>query len=153
MHKRAVILKIQHIRPEYVAHLPDNLAEGVLYVCDEFKLAAHLCCCGCGEEVVTPLNDAQWSVIRRGAAVSLWPSVGNWKYACRSHYWIRANRVLDAPPMTMAEIQRVKHHDRSDKDLYIQQLNNEHELRRSERKWMEVARRLLTRLRAFWPWQ
>ncbi len=149
--RRAVTLRIRHIRPEYVAHLPEDLAEGVLYVCDEFKLAAHRCCCGCGEEVVTPLNEAQWSVIRRGSEVSLWPSVGNWNYACRSHYWIRSNRVFDAAPMTAADIQRVNRRDRRDKDLYIRQLNHEVQQQgRSKRGWKGVARGLLTRLRALW---
>ena len=149
--KRAVMLRIRHIRPEYVAHLPEDLAEGVLYVCDEFKLAAHRCCCGCGEEVITPLNEAQWSVIRRGSEISLWPSVGNWNFACRSHYWIRANRVFEAPSMTAAEIQRVRQRDRRDKDLYIRQMNDEGQQQgRSKRGWMGIAQGLLSRLRAFW---
>ena len=149
--RRAVMLKIRHIRPEYVAHLPEDLAEGVLYVCDEFKLAAHRCCCGCGEEVITPLKEAQWSVIRRDSEVSLWPSVGNWNFACRSHYWIRANQVFDAPSMTAAEIQRVRQRDRRDKDLYIRQMNDEGQQQgRSKRGWMGIAQGLLSRLRAFW---
>lgn len=149
--RRAVMLRIRDIRPEYVTHLPEDLAEGVLYVCDEFKLAAHRCCCGCGEEVVTPLNEAQWSVIRRGSEVSLWPSVGNWNYACRSHYWIRTNRVFEAPPMTAAEIQRARRRDRRDKDLYIRQLNDESQQQGgSKGGWMGVVHGLVTRFSAFW---
>ena len=26
--------------------------------------------------------------------VSLHPSIGNWSFPCRSHYWIRGNRVV-----------------------------------------------------------
>lgn len=143
-------MKIKTIRPEYTPHLPEVLSEGVLYICEEFGLAAHKCCCGCGEEVITPLNGAQWRVIRRGSTVSLWPSIGNWKYACRSHYWITKSRVVDAPPMTRSEIAAVKQRDRRDKDAYIRLLN-EQGTADSTKGWLHlILQRGLALLKALW---
>lgn len=118
------MLKIQVLRPEFVQHLPDSLNESVLYISEEFATAGHRCCCGCGEEVITPLNPAQWQLSKAGAGVSLYPSVGNWKFACRSHYWIKNGRVIEAGQMSEAAIDRVKKRDRKDKDAYIQSLNS-----------------------------
>jgi hypothetical protein len=132
--------------------LPEVLADGVLYISDEFQLAAHKCCCGCGEDVITPLNEAQWSVMKRGSMVSLWPSVGNWKYACCSHYWITANQVIDAPPMTAPEIKLATRRDRIDKEIYMQGLNDEREHGLSIRWWSKAISHSLERLRALWPW-
>lgn len=60
---------------------------------------------------------------RNGGRVSLWPSIGNWSYPCRSHYVIRDNCVLEAKPMTERQIQRVKANDRADKTAQIDATN------------------------------
>lgn len=117
------MLKTQALRHEFVKYFPDSMEEGVLYVSEEFATAGHLCCCGCGEEVITPLNQAQWQLIKSGVGVSLHPSVGNWKFACRSHYWIRNNKVIEAPPLSTTTIENVKKRDRRDKESYIQKVN------------------------------
>lgn len=133
------MLKIQVLRPEFVQHLPDSLNEGVLYISEEFATAGHRCCCGCGEEVITPLNPAQWQLSKAGVGVSLYPSVGNWKFACRSHYWIKNGRVIEAGQMSEAAIDRVKKRDRKDKDAYIQSLNSakpKHSILRRLLRWL-----------------
>jgi hypothetical protein len=107
-------MKVGHIRPRFVEFIPDHLEEGILYISQRYRTCSHLCCCGCGEEVVTPLSSAEWSVKREGDAVSLWPSIGNWEYACRSHYVIRQNRVLWADQMTAKQIERVQRRDAAD---------------------------------------
>ena len=107
-------LKIEKVRPEFVECIPDQLDEGVLYVSERFRVCSHKCCCGCGEEVVTPLSSAEWKLTRERNLVSLWPSVGNWDYACRSHYVIRRNRVIEALPMTERQIARVHEEDAAD---------------------------------------
>lgn len=117
------VLKTKVLRPEFVEFFPDSLAEGILYISKEHSTAGHRCCCGCGEEVITPLNPAQWQMKKSAAGVSFYPSVGNWKFSCRSHYWIRNNRVVDAGPLSNAAIENVKRRDRLDKDAYIRQVN------------------------------
>lgn len=100
--------RLTSIRAEFVEYIPDKGELGVIYVSQRFRTAMHLCCCGCGMEVVTPLNAAKWSMTQQGGRVSIWPSVGNWSFPCQSHYWIDAGRVRWARPMTVEQIQRVR---------------------------------------------
>lgn len=84
-------------------------------------------CCGCGEEIFTPLNKAQWRLVKNESTdtVSLFPSIGNWKYPCKSHYWIENNIVKAAGPMSDRIIRNVIKRDRRDKDIYIKEHNQE----------------------------
>src|ERR1700677_1290972 len=78
---------------KFVDSAPDVLEDGVIYVSIEYTTAIHKCCCGCGKEVVTPITPTDWKLIFDGKTVSLHPSIGSWTLPCRSHYWIRNNRV------------------------------------------------------------
>lgn len=118
-------LKRSSISPLFVDVIPDRLEEGVLYICERYGTAIHKCCCGCGEEVVTPLSPADWAIHRVGEAVTLSPSIGNWSFKCRSHYLISNNRVIWAGMFTKAQIERVKVCDRADKELYIAAINSQ----------------------------
>ena len=100
-----------HLKPSFVEFIPDHLEDGVLYISERFRTCSHKCCCGCNEEVVLPLSPAEWQLCRDGDAISLWPSVGNWDYACKSHYVIRRNQVRWAGSMTAHQIKRVKQRD------------------------------------------
>ncbi|MGH9616995.1 MAG: DUF6527 family protein [Acidobacteriaceae bacterium] len=53
----------------------------------------HRCCCGCGNEVVTPLSPTDWQFTFDGRSITLYPSIGNWGFECKSHYWIKSNSV------------------------------------------------------------
>jgi hypothetical protein len=79
----------------FVKHIPDSLDNGVFYISMEYATAAHRCCCGCGEEVVTPFSPTDWKLTFDGETVSLWPSIGNWTLPCRSHYVIDRSRAID----------------------------------------------------------
>ncbi|MFJ7146693.1 DUF6527 family protein [Streptomyces sp. NPDC100445] len=85
---------------------------GVLYVSIPYRTCGHLCCCGCGHEVVTPLSPAQWSITYDGENVSLAPSIGNWALPCRSHYWIHDGRVRWSRRYSAAEITQNRDRDR-----------------------------------------
>ena len=79
---------------EFVKSVPKELEAGVLYISMEYRTAIHKCCCGCGEQVVTPFSPKRWKLKFDGKTVSLHPSIGNWSFQCRSHYWIKSNAVL-----------------------------------------------------------
>ncbi|HEX8980814.1 MAG TPA: DUF6527 family protein [Parasulfuritortus sp.] len=113
----------QFIRPEFVESAPAQLEDGVLYISDRFHTALHKCCCGCGREVVTPLNPAGWRYIREGKAITLKPSIGNWSFPCKSHYLIIRNRIVWAATMSPQEIAFVKARDARDQAVYLARSN------------------------------
>ena len=78
---------------EFVEYIPAELAGGVLYISIPFRTAVHRCACGCGNKVVTPISAADWQLFYDGDTVSLTPSIGNWGFPCRSHYWIKAGQI------------------------------------------------------------
>jgi hypothetical protein len=78
---------------EFVEYIPSELADGILYISITYRTAVHRCACGCGNKVVTPITPADWQLFYDGDTVSLTPSIGNWGFPCRSHYWINAERI------------------------------------------------------------
>lgn len=88
---------IREVTFEFVQSITAELEPGHLYISTEFATAMHQCCCGCGNVVVTPLSPAFWTLIFDGETVSLDPSIGNWNFPCRSHYFIDRNRIAWAP--------------------------------------------------------
>lgn len=111
------------IIPQYVENIPEKLDEGVLYICERYHIAAHKCCCGCGQEVITALTPADWSLRKENDLVTLFPSIGNWSFPCQSHYWIKRNKVVWSSAMTKKEIERVRARDSADKQAYIASVN------------------------------
>jgi len=107
------------VRHEFVDYIPEKLDDGVLYVSVRYATAAHLCCCGCGNEVTTPLSPAKWSVTFDGQTVSLDPSIGNWSFRCQSHYWIDHNRVVWAPRWSKERIAAGRAADKAAADRLI----------------------------------
>lgn len=91
---------------EFVELVPSELRHGVLYVSMDYATVVHACACGCGNKVVTPLTPTDWVLMFDGEGVSLEPSVGNWSFPCRSHYWIQRSRVRWARRWSDAEIKR-----------------------------------------------
>lgn len=106
---------------------PKELEEGVLYVSQKYKTAVHKCCCGCGEKVVTPLSPAHWQVRIANGAATLHPSIGNWGMACKSHYWIKNNRVVWAGKFSEAKIESVRKRDSADQRQHINRVNRQKE--------------------------
>ena len=85
--------RVSCFTPEFVVHAPDNLQDGVLYVSMNYSSVIHNCACGCGQETVTPLSPIDWKLAYDGKHITLHPSIGNWSLPCKSHYYIRDNRV------------------------------------------------------------
>ncbi len=108
------------LKHQFVKNLPDRLDPGVLYISIEYATVAHLCCCGCGVEVVTPLTPTDWNMTFDGETISLWPSVGNWNDACRSHYVVRRSKVISALPWSDRRIEAEWQRDRNAKGRYYE---------------------------------
>jgi hypothetical protein len=106
------------LRHEFVEFIPDAIEEGRIYVSIDYATAVHKCACGCGKEVVTPLSPTDWKLIFDGKTVSLDPSIGNWGFMCRSHYWVRNDRAIWAEDWSQARVDANRAHDRRAKDKY-----------------------------------
>lgn len=103
----------------FVTTIPDRLDEGTLYVSMEYATVAHRCCCGCGLEVVTPLSPTDWKLTFDGVSISLRPSIGNWSFKCRSHYWIDKNTVRWADQWSDTQINAGRAQDIRTKETYF----------------------------------
>lgn len=72
----------------FVGCIPEHLAPGIIYVSTSYLTVVHLCACGCGIEVVTPIGPRDWRMGWNGCSITLEPSIGSEALACRSHYRI-----------------------------------------------------------------
>src|SRR5688572_8818257 len=119
-----------------VQYMPKKLQPGVLYVSEEFGAAAHLCACGCGSKVRTPLGPTEWAVEETDSGPTLRPSVGNWQQACQSHYWIYRGGVIWDGKWTPKQIAAGRCRDEKQRQDYYDSLDR---------------KRGIT-LRGFWYW-
>ncbi len=112
-------MRIRMLEHRFVRSVPRELEAGVLYVSVDYATAVHSCCCGCGEQVVTPLSPTDWKMIYDGESVSLTPSIGNWQLPCRSHYVIRQGHVIEAGSWSTAQVEAEYQRDKAAKaDFY-----------------------------------
>ncbi|WP_199272062.1 DUF6527 family protein [Paraburkholderia acidiphila] len=151
------MMRITTLEHRFVRSVPRELAPGILYVSMDYATAVHSCCCGCGEQVVTPLSPTDWKMIYDGASVSLMPSIGNWQLPCRSHYVIRQGRVIEAEPWSAAQVAAERRRDKAAKaNFYGEQVDDRStdnrvsgEItstpRRSSNWWSSIATWLLGR--------
>ena len=66
--------------------------------------------------MVTPLSPTDWSLTYNGESISLSPSIGNWSFECRSHYWIEKGTCRWAGPWSKEQIEAGRTHDRRAKE-------------------------------------
>lgn len=113
---------------ERVHHMPKTLAPNTLYVSDEFETAAHLCACGCGAKIRTPLGPTEWRYEETLSGPSLWPSVGNWQQPCQSHYVIRRGEIIWAAKWSAAQIEAGREAEQARRATYFEQRARERSL-------------------------
>lgn len=109
-------MTVKVFRAEFVEFVPPDREEGVLYISTTYRTAVHSCACGCGLKVVTPIRPSGWHLLWDGDSASLKPSIGNWGFPCRSHYFIRAGRVHWAPQWSPAQVNSGAARDRAERD-------------------------------------
>lgn len=128
-------MKINAITLQDVEYMPKQLEPGILYVSEKFGTAAHLCACGCGEKIRTPLGPTEWSIKETAGGPSVWPSVGNWQKACQSHYVIQSGKIVWYDQWSAAQIAAGR--------------QGEQERRKAHYEAMYAQKSLLQR---FWQW-
>lgn len=109
------------IAHKFVEFIPEkeNLEDNILYISMDSDTVIHKCCCGCGNEVVTPLSPTDWKLTYDGKSITLYPSIGNWNFDCQSHYWIKKSKVLMAERLSKYQIDSGRQNDKSLKQKYF----------------------------------
>jgi hypothetical protein len=107
------------IKLQRVDFMPKQLEAGTLYVAEEFGAAAHLCACGCGAKIRTPLGPTDWILRETAKGVSLYPSIGNWQQACQSHYWILRGEIVWARKWSAEQIRVGRRREQALARLYF----------------------------------
>lgn len=138
------------LKHEFVEFIPAELKSGTIYVSMRFGTATHLCVCGCGNKVVTPLRPMDWKLIFDGKTISFHPSIGNWSFPCRSHYWIRNNRVQWAEQWSQRRIEAGRALDRQAKGKYFAVESNAAPLEKTATKPVPAARGVWELLKDWW---
>jgi len=135
-------VKSMRISFKFVEAIPEKLEEHRLYITIDYATIAHKCCCGCGQEVVTPLSPTDWKLTYDGVSVSLSPSIGNWSLKCQSHYWIVKNEVRWAYQWSPEEIEAGRAADKRAKKAYYEagsELNTRSTSHRAHGFWSRLA--------------
>lgn len=86
--------KVDSMVLQTCTYLPDVLQPGVLYYSKMYHIAAHLCACGCKQQVYTPIVSEGWVLHLDHSGVTLTPSIGNFQQPCKSHYFIKEGKVV-----------------------------------------------------------
>lgn len=133
---------------EFVKHIPNDLKDGVIYASIPFKTVIHKCCCGCGNEVVTPLSPTDWELTFDDESISLYPSIGNWSFKCKSHYWIRNNKVKWSWKWTRKAIQSGRRKNYLEKmEYYGNKKSNDEKLRNDK---LEIKDKFWSKFKTLW---
>lgn len=121
---------------EKVYYMPEDIRPGILYVSEEFEIAIHLCACGCGMKVSTPLGPTEWSLKESNSGPSLNPSIGNWQFPCQSHYWIDEGEVHWSSKWSPEKIAEGRRNEEERRQAYYE----------------EFYRQKRSPLQKFWEW-
>jgi hypothetical protein len=105
-------MRTKSLTPVFTDNIPASPEPGNLYISMQYETAVHLCACGCDTKVVTPFGPHDWLLTFDGS-VSLRPSVGNGQQSCRSHYYVRNDRIDWLPPISESETQAASARDRA----------------------------------------
>lgn len=110
------------IKHKFVEFIPEhkNMENGVIYVSLDYDTVVHNCLCGCGQQVVTPLSPTDWKLTYNGESVSLYPSIGNWEFDCKSHYWIKEDKMIEAEMWSEQRVRSKREADQKEKARYFE---------------------------------
>jgi hypothetical protein len=108
-----------------VEFIPDVLEDSILYISLKYGTVIHRCPCGCGNEVNTSLHPTGWKMIYDGESVSLKPSIGNWSFDCKSHYWITNNDVEWSLKWSEEKIHNIRKFENYERQEYYENKDSE----------------------------
>jgi len=144
------MIRHRQLKHKFVDDVPELLEPGFLYVSVRYATAIHLCCCGCGREIVTPLSPAQWCLTFDGENISLYPSIGNWALPCHSHYIVSNGHVIEASSWSEKEVEYGLAQDKRARRAYYgakaaANTQETHATQNASQGWFSKISRFLTR--------
>jgi hypothetical protein len=110
---------MKEVTHRFVEFIPEVIEDWIIYISIEYCTAIHKCICGCGNEVVTPISPTDWQLTFDGKTVSLNPSIGNWNFECKSHYFIKKNQIIIARDWSSSDISDGRKSDSRKKKKYF----------------------------------
>lgn len=121
----------------------------VLYLDNEKKLqwgafvtkvdvAGHLCACGCGNKVMTPLGPTEWTFTDTPRGPSLRPSIGNGQLPCKSHYWIDGGRIEWSGAWSPEQVERGRRAEEARRREYYESRKSKEETAAARiKRWLD----------------
>lgn len=86
---------IDELKPIFVEEISGNVDHGYIIITKKYGTAVHRCPCGCKNLVVTPIKKNGWKLTDHDDdTISLSPSISNPTIRCKSHYWIKQNKIV-----------------------------------------------------------
>lgn len=144
------MIRIRKLTHCFMPSIPRELDPGTLYVSMEYGTAVHSCCCGCGEQVVTPFSPTDWKMTYDGRSVSLTPSIGNWQLPCRSHYVIREGTIVEAGSWSSAQVNAEQKRDKAAKARFYSTQASSVSEEDTQTTVKEMSAKPAHRIRSFW---
>ncbi len=137
--------RLKAITPEFVEFIPTEgkeLIPGIVYISMKHGMVVYRCPCGCGGLSEFMLDPIRFRLEYDGNSVTFYPSIGISYLECRSHYWIRNNRIEWCAPMEDWESQEAQRRE----------LARELKLRNAgERNWKRALRKVWKPFGKWWP--
>lgn len=112
---------MQTLEHRFVEFIPEqnNIENGVIYISFEYGTVVHNCLCGCGQQVITPLSPTDWKLTYDGETITIYPSIGNWSFKCKSHYWIKKSKVQWSEQWSQRQIDAGREQDTLNKQTFF----------------------------------
>jgi hypothetical protein len=114
------------IEHRFVEFIPEqnDIENGVIYISLEYDTVVHNCLCGCRQQVITPLSPTDWKLTYDGETITLFPSIGNWNFRCKSHYWIKKSEVQWSEQWSQRQIDAGRKQDAQNKETFFNEVSN-----------------------------
>lgn len=77
---------LELIEVEFIPEF-NEMESGKLYYSKEYKIANHLCPCGCGKQTPIPIKEGEWNLTINNGKATISPSILH-RFGCKTHYII-----------------------------------------------------------------
>jgi hypothetical protein len=112
-------MKNKNLILQKVHYIPENFDPGVFYYSEVYAIAGHLCPCGCGNKVITPIDADHWSYTQTDGKPTLYPCLENHHLPCNSTYWLIFGEVLWSNRAPYDDKPKARKTENEERKLYL----------------------------------